>query len=124
MPPEPNAASDRARRRSGATWRPRRRGRLAGPRAGTLLALFVALVVGPALAGPGAHPDDGDGCPPPSCACIIHLGAVQIAPPETPTTAATPAVAGRIAAELRSAHADRPCADAHRPRGPPGRDDA
>lgn len=133
MPPEPIAASDRVRRGSGATGGSRRRARrgatiagpIAGPFATALLATaLLCLAAGPALAGSGAHPDDGDGCPLPPCACVVHLAAVQVAPPETPTTAATPTVAGRIAAERRSARADRPCAEAHRPRGPPSRDDA
>lgn len=124
MPPEPTAACNVARRRTGSPRPARRRGRLAGPLAATLLALIVAVAVGPAVAGPGAHPDDGDGCPPPSCACVVHLGAVQIAPPETPTTAARPTVAGRLATEGGPARAERSCGHAHRPRGPPSRDDA
>lgn len=124
MPPEPIVDADRARRIACATWRRRRSRRLAGPRAGVLAMVLLALTVGPAWAGLGAHPDDGDGCPPPPCSCVVHLGAVHVAPPETPTTAATPAVAGRTTAERGPARAERPCASAHRPRGPPRPDDA
>lgn len=90
-------------------------------RAALVAWLLVVLAASPALARPGVHPD-GDGCPPPRCTCALHLGAVQIAPPATPTTAAAPEASGRIAAERRPVRAERPSVQAHRPRGPPSAD--
>lgn len=119
MPPEPIVPADRAPRRIGGTRRPDRRTRRARPRVALVVAVLLALTAGPALAGATAHPDEGDGCPPPRCPCLVHLGAGQIAPPEAPTTAATPALAGRLAAERRPGRAERPPIRAHRPRGPP-----